>query len=55
VKLRTDDHAPFVPAELRPLTRHQCRCAGTDVTVNCDVVTVWSITRGAEKVLWLST
>lgn len=55
VKLRVDDHAPFVPAELRPRTRHQCCCAGSDVTVNCDVATVWSITRGAVKLLWLST
>lgn len=55
VKLRTDDQAPLVPAELRPRTRHQCCCAGSDVTVNCDVVTVWSITRGAVKLLWLST
>ena len=54
-KLRTDDQAPLVPAELRPRTRHQCCCAGSDVTVNCDVVTVWSITRGAVKLLWLST
>ena len=45
----------LVPAELRPRTRHQCCCAASDVTVNCDVVTVWSITRGAEKSLWLST
>ena len=25
VKLRVEDHAPAVPAELRPLTRHQTR------------------------------
>lgn len=55
VKLRVDDHAPLVPAELRPLTRHQCCCVASDVTVNCDVVTVWSITRGVVKLLWLST
>lgn len=51
VKLRTDDHAPAVPAELMPRTRHQCCRAARDATVNCDAVTVCSTTRGAEKVL----
>jgi len=34
VKLRTDDHAPAVPAELMPRTRHQCCRAASDVTVS---------------------
>jgi hypothetical protein len=40
VKLRTDDHAPAVPAELTPRTRHQCCRAARDAAVNCDAVTV---------------
>ena len=55
VKLRTDDHAPAVPAELMPRTRHQCCRAASDATVNCDAVSVWSTTRGAENVLESST
>ena len=51
VKLRTDDQAPAVPAELTPRTRHQCWRIASDVTVNCDAVTVCSTTRGAENVL----
>jgi hypothetical protein len=55
VKLRTGDHAPTVPAELIPRTRHQCCRAASVATVNCDAVSVWSTTRGAEKVLEAST
>ena len=51
VKLRTDDHAPAVPAELTPRTRHQCWRIASDAAVNCDAVTVCSMTRGAENVL----
>jgi len=51
VKLRTDDHAPAVPAELTPRTRHQCWRIASDAAVNCDAVTVCSTTRGAENVL----
>jgi hypothetical protein len=51
VKLRTDDQAPAVPAELTPRTRHQCCRTASEATVNCDAVTVCSTTRGAEKVL----
>jgi hypothetical protein len=40
VKLRVDDHAPAVPAELKPRTRHQCCRAASDVAVNCDTATV---------------
>lgn len=51
VKRRTDDHAPAVPAELMPRTRHQC-CRTTRVeAVNCEAVTVWSTTNGVEKLL----
>jgi len=55
VKLRTADHAPAVPAELRPRTRHQCCCAASVDAVNCDVVTVLSITIGEVKPLESST
>ena len=34
VKLRVDDHAPAVPAELTPRTRHQCCRAASDAVVN---------------------
>jgi hypothetical protein len=40
VKLRVDDHAPDVPAELMPRTRHQCWRMASDAAVNCDTVTV---------------
>ena len=32
VKLRVDDHAPAVPAELTPRTRHQCCRAASEAT-----------------------
>ena len=51
VKLRTDDHAPAVPAELTPRTRHQCCRAASEATVSCEAVTLCSTTRGAENVL----
>lgn len=51
VKRRTADHAPAVPAELMPRTRHQCRAAASVEAVNCDAVTVRSTTSGAENVL----
>ena len=51
VKLRTDDQAPAVPAELTPRTRHQCCRTASEATVNCDAVTVCSTTRGAENAL----
>jgi hypothetical protein len=34
------DHAPAVPAELMPRTRHQCRTLANPPVVNCDGVTV---------------
>ena len=34
-----------------PRTRHQCCLAARLGPVNCETVTVWSTTRGAEKVL----
>jgi len=34
------DHAPAVPAELMPRTRHQCRTLANPPIVNCDGVTV---------------
>ena len=40
VKLRTLDHAPAVPAELRPRTRHQCCRTASEPTESCDAVTV---------------
>jgi len=40
VKLRVDDHAPAVPAELMPRARHQCCRAASDAAANCDTVTV---------------
>ena len=40
VKLRTEDHAPAVPAELMPRTRHQCCRAASDATDSCDAVSV---------------
>ena len=40
VKLRTEDHAPAVPAELMPRTRHQCCRAASDPTDSCDAVSV---------------
>jgi hypothetical protein len=57
VKLRTLDQAPAVPAELRPRTRHQCCTPATvgDDAVNCDAVTIWSITRGVVNPLESST
>ena len=51
VKRSTEDHAPAVPAELIPCTRHQCRTAAKVGAVNCDAVTVRSTTIGIEKVL----
>jgi hypothetical protein len=51
VKLRTLDHAPAVPAAFTPRTRHQCCCVASEVTVNCDEVTVCSTTCGAENAL----
>jgi len=51
VKLRTADHTPAVPAEFTPRTRHQYRRQASVPAVNCDTVTVWSTTRGAENVL----
>jgi hypothetical protein len=55
VKLRTLDHAPAVPALLRPRTRHQCCRLASDVAVCCDAVTVTSITRGVVNELESST
>jgi hypothetical protein len=40
VKLRVDDQAPAVPAELTPRTRHQCWRTASDAAVNCDTATV---------------
>ena len=40
VKLRTADHAPAVPAEFLPRTRHQCWTPANVLAVNCDTVTV---------------
>jgi hypothetical protein len=40
VKLRTLDHAPAVPAELTPRTRHQCCTVASELALNCDDVTV---------------
>jgi len=51
VKLRTADHTPAVPAEFTPRTRHQCWRLASVPAVNCDIVTVWSTTNGAENVL----
>ena len=51
VKVRTADHAPAVPAEFTPRTRHQCWRLASVSTVNCDTVTVWSTTSGKENVL----
>ncbi|MDX6377931.1 MAG: hypothetical protein QOE98_2234 [Gaiellaceae bacterium] len=55
VKRRTDDHAPSVPAELTPRTRHQCCRAASVETVSCDAVTACSRTSGLEKLLESST
>ena len=49
VKRRTEDHAPAVPAELMPRTRHQCCRAASVGAVNCDAVSVRSTTSGVEK------
>jgi hypothetical protein len=51
VKLRTLDHAPAVPAEFTPRTRHQCWRMASEATESCDTVSVCSTTRGAENVL----
>jgi hypothetical protein len=40
VKLRTTDHAPAVPAEFRPRTRHQCWRAASEAAVNWDADTL---------------
>ena len=40
VKLRAADHAPAVPAELMPRTRHQCWLLANVAAVNCDTVSV---------------
>jgi hypothetical protein len=56
VKLRADDHAPAVPAELRPLTRHQtCWPPVSPLSVACEVVTVGFATNGEAMVDELST
>ena len=55
VKLRTDDHAPAVPALFRPRTRHQCCRLAAVVTVCCDALTTWSTTNGDANVLESST
>lgn len=55
VKLRTVDHAPAVPALLRPRTRHQCWRKASELAVCCDAVTVMSITRGVVNELESST
>jgi hypothetical protein len=55
VKPRTLDHAPAVPALLRPRTRHQCWRMASDVAVCCEAVTVTSITRGLVNELESST
>jgi hypothetical protein len=55
VKLRVDDHAPAVPALLRPRTRHQyCRDDSADV-VSCDAVIVVLIVNGDANELEVST
>ena len=55
VKLRVDDHAPFVPALFRPRTRHQYwRAVSADV-VNCDGVIVVLTVNGSPKELDVST
>jgi hypothetical protein len=51
VKLRTLDHAPAVPAEFTPRTRHQCCRTASDAALNCDGVTAWSTTSGDGNVL----
>jgi hypothetical protein len=51
VRLRTVDHAPAVPAEFLPRTRHQCCRAASDDTVIWETLSVWSTTRGAENEL----
>ena len=55
VKLLTVDHAPAVPALLRPRTRHQCWRKASELTECCDAVTVVSITRGVVNELESST
>jgi hypothetical protein len=56
VKLRVDDHAPAVPALLRPRTRHQyVRFVNPDEVVSCEAVTVESIVRGVVNELESST
>ena len=55
VKLRTLDHAPTVPDEFTPRTRHQCWRMANDDTLSCDAATVCSTTRGAEKLFESST
>ena len=55
VKLRVDDHAPAVPALLRPRTRHQyCRADSAEV-VSCDAVVVVLTANGDTKELESST
>jgi hypothetical protein len=56
VKLRVEDQAPAVPAELRPRTRHHTRWPAVSVpSVACDVVTVGLATNGAAIVDEVST
>ena len=55
VKRRTVDHAPAVPAELTPRTRHQCRRDARLAAVYCEGATVALTTIGEEKVLESST
>jgi len=55
VKLRTEEKELVVPAALTARTRHQCWRLASVPAVNCDAVTVWLTTNGAEKVLELST
>jgi hypothetical protein len=55
VKLRVEDHEPFVPALFRPRTRHQyCRAVSADV-VSCDTVVVVLIVNGDANELDVST
>jgi hypothetical protein len=53
--VRTADHAPAVPAELIPRTRHECCTPAKPPVVNADGVTTWSITSGSVNVLESST
>ena len=55
VKLRVDDHAPLVPALLRPRTRHQYWRFVSAEVVSCDGVIVLLIVNGDANELDVST